>query len=292
MAVRSVSEHEVTTVLPARRRWRQMVAWPSGYGSIIAVLMALENSLVFQPVAAHDEWLSPPNARVCDVELPIENGCRIHAWWCPVADAKGTVLYCHGNAGNLSHRRDSIARWQELLHQQVLIFDYPGYGKSEGRPSEAGCYQAAQAAYDWLIREQCIRPDTITLYGGSLGGGVAVHLARQVPHRALVLLSAFTSLPDVAQRLYPWLPARWLVRNRFDNLAKISDCEGPVFIAHGDCDSLIPFAHGQRLFAAAREPKEFFCLQHSDHNDPATPEFYERLGWFLTRVAKPKDERR
>src|SRR5262249_23071033 len=153
-------------------------------------------------------------------ELISQDGTRLHAWWCPRAGGLGTLLYCHGNAGNLSHRREAVRSWQEHLNQQVLIFDYPGYGRSAGSPNEEGCYRAADAAYHWLMRTQHVRPEDLLIYGGSLGGGVAVDLASRRPHRALVLVSSFTSLPDMAQTLYPWLPARWLVRTRFDSAAK------------------------------------------------------------------------
>src|SRR5207248_5963463 len=132
----------------------------------------------------------------------------------------------------------------QQLEMPVLIFDYPGYGRSEGSPSEAGCYAAAEAAYAWLVQTQQVPPGQIILYGGSLGGGVAVELARRQPHRALILVSTFTSIPDMAQQLYPWLPARWLVRNRFDSLAKIGQCTQPVFIAHGTADGLLPYTQG------------------------------------------------
>jgi len=188
------------------------------YLGVIIVLMALENFLLFRPMKAAEEWLQPPNRRVQDVELRLEDGTPIHGWWCPQEGARGAVLYCHGNAGNLSHRAGAIAVWQQLMNQSVFIFDYPGYGKSGGKPSEAGCYAAGQAAYDWLTTVGGVPAEQILLHGGSLGGAVAVNLAVRIPHRALVLVKAFTSIPDMAQRQYPWLPAKWLVRNKFDNL--------------------------------------------------------------------------
>src|SRR5262249_58324820 len=170
------------------------------------------------------------------------------------------LLYCHGNAGNLSHRAGAVAALQKLLGVPILIFDYPGYGKSAGRPTEAGCCAAAEAAYDWLTGTQKVPPERLLLYGGSLGGGVAVDLASRRPYGALILMKTFTSMPDVGQSLYPWLPVRWLMRNRFNSLEKIGSCRQPVFIAHGTTDGLIPFAQGERLFAAANEPKRFFAM--------------------------------
>jgi hypothetical protein len=269
-----------------RRAFRIVLYAALAYLGVIVLLLALENALVFHPVRAEQDWLPPPNGQVQDLALHTSDGTNIHAWWCPKANANGAVLYCHGNAGNLSHRGHGIARWQEHMKTSVLIFDYPGYGRSDGKPSEAGCYAAGRSAYEWLRDDAGIRPERIIIYGGSLGGGVAVELARERPHRALVLVSPFTSLPDMAQKLYPWLPARWLVRNRFENLAKIGQCKGPVFIGHGDRDSLVPFAQGQKLFEAANEPKEFFRLAGSDHNDAPGPDFYERLSAFLAETER------
>lgn len=248
------------------------------------MLMLLENWLVYHPTSARAYWLPPPNPRVQDVELRTADGARLHAWWCPTVNwepAQGALLYCHGNAGNLSYRSSSVVQWHEAFGVAVLIFDYPGYGKSEGSPSEAGCYAAADAAYAWLTQEQRVPADQILIYGKSLGAGVAVDLASRHPHQALILAKAFTSLPDMAQSLYPWLPARWLVRNKFDNLAKIGQCTRPIFVAHGAPDSLIPLDHGQRLFDAANEPKHFLAMPGIDHNDPLPVEFFAELGAFL-----------
>jgi fermentation-respiration switch protein FrsA (DUF1100 family) len=254
------------------------------YVGVVIVLMLLENKLLFFPIRASDEWWEPPNLRVQDVEVQSADGSRIHAWWCPPESwkpAQGATLHCHGNAGNISHRGGSIASWQQALNQAVLIFDYPGYGRSTGKPSETGCYAAADAAYDWLRQVAKVPPEGILLYGVSLGGGVAVEMASRRPHRALVLVNTFTSIPDMAQKQYPWLPARWLVRNRFDNLAKIGQCPRPIFIAHGTLDGLIPLAQGERLFAAAPEPKRFLAMEGCDHDHTGSPEFYTLLRRFL-----------
>jgi fermentation-respiration switch protein FrsA (DUF1100 family) len=251
------------------------------YLGVIVVLLFLENYLIFHPTVAAAGWLAPPNLRVQDIELRTADGTQIHAWWCPREGAQGALLYCHGNAGNLSHRGEGIRRWQEGLKESVLIFDYPGYGKSAGKPHEQGCYAAGDAAYDWLTQQAGIPADRVVIYGGSLGGGVAVDLASRRPHRALVLVSTFTSIPDMAQQFYPWLPARWLVRTRFDNLQKIRQCHRPVFIAHGDEDGLVPYSHGQCLSDAANEPKRFFPMPGHDHGDALAADFFPQLRQFL-----------
>jgi fermentation-respiration switch protein FrsA (DUF1100 family) len=257
------------------------------YLGVIVLLLFFENRLVFRPVPASEEWTDPPDPRIQDVTLQSADGTRIHAWWCPPEGwepAHGATLYCHGNYGNLSQRGQSILRWQAPpLRQAVLIFDYPGYGKSAGKPSEAGCYAAADAAYDWLVRQQRVPAERVLLHGGSLGSGVAVELGSRRPNRGLALVAPFTSVPDMAQTLYPWLPARWFVRNQFNNLAKIGCCTTPIFIAHGTADRVVPFAQGERLFAAANEPKRFLPMEGLDHHHTPGPEFYAALADFLAR---------
>jgi fermentation-respiration switch protein FrsA (DUF1100 family) len=258
------------------------------YTGVLILLMFFENRQVYQPLTADQDWQPAPSANIQDVELTTHDGVRLHAWWCPYKDpatrrdltADGAVLYCHGNAGNLSHRGGSIQKMAEILQLGVLIIDYPGYGKSAGSPSEIGCYAAADAGYDWLVDERRIDPGQIILYGGSLGGGVAVDLASRREHRALILAKTFTSMPDVGQSIFPWLPVRWLMRNRFNNLNKIEFCRRPVFIANSMEDELIPFSHGQKLFAAANEPKMFVELK-GGHNEALTEDFFRPLMLFL-----------
>lgn len=257
----------------------------AGYGIILVVLMFLENKLLFHPLRADQHWMAPPaGMHVEDVTLPLDDGVKVHAWWCPGEGAKGAILYAHGNAGNLSHRGLAAQKLQEATGLSVLLFDYPGYGKSEGKPNEARCCAAGDAAYAWLA--QRVPAEEIVLYGKSLGGGVATDLAVRQPHKALVLCKTFTSVPDMAQKTLPFLPVRWLVRNRFDNLAKIPQLTRPVLIAQGDCDRLIPFAQGQRLYEAAPEPKRFFILAGCDHNDAHPVAFYHALDEFLRQVPK------
>lgn len=247
------------------------------------MLRLLENALVFKPAKAADHWEPARLADIEDVDLASADGTRVHAWWLPCPGADHALLYCHGNAGNLSHRGGSIAKLRELLHVHVLIFDYPGYGKSGGRPTEQGCYQAADAAYVYLTDTQKIDSQKILLYGGSLGGAVAVDLASRKAHRGLVLVKTFTSAPDAGANIVPWLPVRWLMRNRFDSMAKIKSCTQPVFLGHGTADTLIPYAHGKRLFEAANEPKQFFTLDGSNHNDSLPLDFFTALRTFLDK---------
>ncbi len=271
-----------------RRLGRVFIGALLCYLGVIVLLLLLENKLVFHPTAATEWWVKPPNDRVQDVELRSADGTRLHAWWCPAegwTPEQGAVLYCHGNAGNLSIRGSFVADWQKEMGASVLIFDYPGFGKSDGSPTETGCYAAADAAYDWLVRTQHIPAERVVIFGKSLGGGVAVDLASRKPHRALVLMKTFTSMGDVAQCLYPWLPARWLVRNRFDSASKIASTGRPVFVTHGTLDTLVPYKLGRQLFAAAAEPKRFLPMEGIGHNDQHTPDFFPSLRSFLAEYA-------
>lgn len=269
--------------------WRKLrpavVLVVGSYLGVLAVLLALENVLVYHPAKASESWALPPSREVQDITLATGDGARIHAWWWPNGN-RDALLFCHGNAGNLSHRGPEIGAIRQQLDVSVLIFDYPGYGKSDGQPSEAGCYAAANAAYQWLVDTEKVDPHRLIIFGESLGGGVAVDLAQRQPHRALVVVKTFTSAPDVARQIYPWLPVRLLMRNRFNNLEKIKACSHPVFVAHGTDDDLIPFNHGQQLYEAASSPKFFFPMPGIGHNDPLPPDLFTRIPEFLRECEK------
>ena len=253
------------------------------------MLRTLENWLLYHPKSYERCWREPPPAlHVEDVELTTPDGVRLHAWWTEPEGwrpADGAMLYCHGNAGNVSARGGHLAAWRTRMGQAVLIFDYPGYGRSGGRPSEAGCYAAADAALDWLTDVRDVSADRVVVLGRSLGAGVAVDLAARRTHRALVLYSPFTSFPDLAQEKCRWLPARRLLRNRFDNLGKIAAVRAPVFVAHGTADRLVPFHHGRRLFDAAPSPKRFLPLPGLGHKGGFGEDFFFSFGRFLEDMA-------
>lgn len=181
-----------------------------------------------------------------DVELRTSDGETLHGWWLPHERSRATLLFFHGNAGNVSHRLESL----EIFHAlgvDTLIIDYRGYGRSSGRPTEAGLYRDARAAWDWLTETQGIAGDDIILFGRSLGGAVASELATRVDAAGLILESVFTSVPDIGAELYWWLPVRWLSRLQFDTAEYLRQTELPVLVVHSRDDEIIPFAHGRRL---------------------------------------------
>lgn len=199
-----------------------------------------------------------------DVWLRTGDGTSIHAWYLTHAGATRSLLYLHGNAGSLEHRREILPQLCEL-GLNVLALDYRGYGQSEGVPSEAGLYADVIAAYEWLLLRG--EAHEIVVYGESLGGGPACELAATRPVAGLILQSTFTNLPELATLAFPWLPARWLLRNRFDNLAKIAKVAAPKLLVHGREDRVVPLEMGERLFAAAFAPKQRLWLDHAEHDD-------------------------
>jgi uncharacterized protein len=231
-----------------------------------ALLLLFEKRLIYFPTAALEA--TPAGLGLAHEELSLRaaDGVRLHGWFLPVKDSRGSVVVCHGNAGNVSHRLDRALFLQSRLQLSVLLFDYRGYGRSEGSPDEAGTYRDARAAYGWL-REHGQAPDRIVIFGESLGAAVALELALDAPARALVLESPFTSIPDMARAAYPFLPVWPLVRTRYDNLSKVGRLRMPLLVLHGDRDTLVPFAQARRLFEAAPEPKRFFAIPGASHND-------------------------
>jgi len=202
---------------------------------------------------------------VTDLNLTASDGVPIHGWFVPAPAAKVTVLFLHGNAGNLGNRQTKIAILRDS-GAEVCAIDYRGYGRSGGTPSEAGTYRDARAAYDYLTQTMHRSPRNIVVYGESLGTAVTVELATHVPVGGVVLEEAFTSVRDAWQKLLPSSPVRWLVRNRYDTIHKINRLSAPLLIFHTRHDEFFPMENAERLLAAAPEPKQLVELQ-GGHND-------------------------
>ena len=201
-----------------------------------------------------------------DLRLATPDGLSLHAWYLPGPDTRrGAVLFCHGNGGNISHRLETL----RILHDlgfSVLIFDYRGYGQSDGKPSEEGFYQDAQAAYEFLTQDKGFDPAEIVLWGRSLGAAVACRLAAGTQAGALVLESGFTSIPDMAAKRYPFLPSRLLSRFGFHSLNTLPAVRCPTLVIHSPEDQTVPYEFGCKLYEAAPEPKAFLEIQ-GGHND-------------------------
>ncbi len=238
--------------------------------TIIVITISLCIGLLIILYLRQDQLLYFPMPHISttpgDINLPYEainlttsDGVKLSGWFIPAEDAQGVVLFFHGNAGNISHRLDSI----EVFHRlglSVLIIDYRGYGQSEGSPSEQGTYLDAEAAWKYLVKERQISPEQIVLFGRSLGGAVAVWLAQQHTSGMLILESTFTSVPDVAAKHYPFLPVRLLARSQYNSLERLPHVECPILVIHSPDDEIILYEHGQQLFKVAQEPKYFLKL--------------------------------
>ncbi|MFZ5979236.1 MAG: alpha/beta hydrolase [Candidatus Zixiibacteriota bacterium] len=199
-----------------------------------------------------------------DIYVPVTAKEKIHAWYFPDEVSTKAVLFCHGNAGNISHRMETVA-YLRGLGVSVMLFDYRGYGLSDGSPSEPGVYRDTRAAYDWLIDKRGFLPEDIVVFGRSLGGAAAIDLAGEVKCGGLVVESSFTSAYDIGKTMFPFFPVSYLLRYRFDSLEKIKHVTCPVLVTHSPADDMIPYEMGRKLFEAAPEPKTFVALS-GDHN--------------------------
>ena len=231
------------------------------------VCAALEHMFLYFPDS--EIIMTPATMRLEfeDIFFTATDGAKLHGWYLPGETGKPLVIFCHGNAGNISHRVDNLRLLREL-GLSVFIFDYRGYGQSEGKASEGGTYDDMRGAINWL-RIKGWSPEQMIYFGRSLGAGVALQLALEQPPAALVLESPFTSIKAMGQHHYPllWLIAGWALDARYDNLTKISQLKVPLLIFHGERDSIVPQSMGKQLFEAAPQPKQFYSIPRAGHND-------------------------
>ena len=245
--------------------WATIATVVGLYTLINAVVYIMQPRLVFFPTRTLDATPAEIGLRYEDIMLDTDDGVSLHGWFVPSVDATTTLLFFHGNAGNISHRLDSIRIFHDL-GLNVFILDYRGYGRSTGQPSEAGTYIDAATAWHYLTETRGLPANEIVVFGRSLGAAVATWLAVEHQPGALILESAFTSIPDLAAEYYPLLAVRWLARIRYDSHGRISRLTSPLLVVHSREDELIRFAHGQRLYSAAAKPKHFLEI-HGGHND-------------------------
>ena len=235
------------------------------YIIFVIILWLFQSHLVYFPQS--EITITPDQVGIPYEGMSFEasDGVKLSGWFIPAENARGVILFCHGNAGNISHRLESI-RIFHRLSLDVFIFDYRGYGKSEGKPTEQGTYLDAEAAWRYLVEDRRADPARIIIFGRSLGGAVASWLAKTQTAGALIVESAFTSVPDIGTEAYPFLPVKLLSRFNYSTVDYIHEVKCPVLIVHSGDDELISFSHGQRLFEAANEPKDFLEISGS-HND-------------------------
>jgi uncharacterized protein len=238
-----------------------------------------QDMLVFRPTRATARDPSQYGFPFCDLQLALSDGRRIRGWWIPNAESNQAVIFFHGSDGNITHELPTV-RFLYSLPVNVLLVEYPGYEMNGVRPSERGCYLAAQAAWQFLIQEKGFDSSRAILYGQSLGSAVATYLcASQGRCGGLVIQSGFTSVPDLAAYIYPYLPVRVFCYTRMDSLQRIAHCTCPLLIIHSQEDEHIPIQQAQRLFHHALSPKKFVTIHglHSGFRWQLRPEI--RAAW-------------
>lgn len=252
-----------------------MLLWPVvivvGFYLLLALALFLfQSRMIFIPIT--DLMITPGQAGLDyeDVVIPVSDGAAIHGWYFrSAADSPQTslkvVMLCHGNAGNISHRLETA---EFIMHQgaDILLWDYRGYGRSTGSPTEQNLYDDADACFNWLQSDKGFRPQDIIIFGRSLGGAVAIDLARRERSGGLVVESAFTTAADMGHKVFPFLPVRWLLRFKFNSIDKIGDVNVPIVVAHSPNDEIVPYKMGRALFEAATAPKRFVKLS-GGHNE-------------------------
>lgn len=276
------------TSAPRRRpAWfRFLRAALAGYLLLVLVLALLQNRLLYFP----DPSLAAPGSTgvpgLEEVRFGAAGGPELVSWWLPPLPSRPTVLFFQGNAGNISHRTHRL-RQAARERWGMLLLGYRGYGRSDGSPDEEGLYADARAALAWLRGRPEVAADRLVYHGESLGSAVALELAASEPPAAVVLEAPFASLHAVASVHYPWLPLRWMLRSRFDNLDRAARLRSPLLVVHGDCDAIVPLRQGRAVFEAASGPKSFLELG-CGHNDIAAgggPELETALRSFIEERA-------
>jgi fermentation-respiration switch protein FrsA (DUF1100 family) len=235
------------------------------YWGLGLILYFMQPTFLYRPTP--DVLYTPDELGLAfeNVVITTRDGLKLSGWYVPAEDAQLTLLFCHGNGGNITHRLDSINIFHDL-GINCLIFDYRGYGNSEGKPTEEGTYLDAKAAYQWLRKNKKTDANNIIIFGRSLGASIAAQLASQVEARGLIIESGFTSYADMGKKFYPYMPVRWFASFSYNTVGYLRQVRCPVLVVHSRTDELVPFQFGLELYETANEPKEFVEITGS-HND-------------------------
>jgi fermentation-respiration switch protein FrsA (DUF1100 family) len=252
------------------------------YGVTFLVLWAqLEKRFVFFPRSEIEFTPDQTGLEYENIFFTTQDGLTLHGWFVPAVGDQGaadgqTWVWFHGNGGNIGHRLEELTLLHQRLKVNLFLFDYRGYGRSQGSPSEKGTYLDARAALQYLVERPGVDPDQIVYFGRSLGAAVAVELAVARPPKGMVLVSPFSSVREMVKMAVPFPAAGWLVRNHYPTISRIPNVQVPVLVIHGDLDETVPIAQGRKLFEAANEPKTFRELTGAAHNDTyiAAPEAF------------------
>ncbi len=252
------------------------------YLGILLLMFLFQSKLVYFP--SKTLVCTPADLRLEfeDLMISTPDGIRINAWFVPAKESSRTVIFCHGNGGNMCYSLDVVENFHKM-NCNVLLFDYRGYGRSEGSPSEKGTYADAQASYAWLMKEKKVQEREIVVMGRSLGGAIASRLARENNPGMLILESSFTSTADVGASAYPIFPVRLLCRYGYRTVDNVKDIRCPLLVIHSPDDEIVPFIHGRRIFDAAKDPKMFLQIRgtHNEGMDESRDVYFEGLRKFM-----------
>ncbi|MEM7314887.1 MAG: alpha/beta hydrolase [Planctomycetota bacterium] len=257
------------------------------YLGILLIMLCLERFLVYPTSKADPDHVDANEFGGEDIHFESADGTKLHGWYFENPQARGHLLFCHGNGDMVPWLGGFGQEMRDRYGLSVFVFDYRGYGLSEGKPFEKGVLEDSEAARKWFANKCGIPIDEVILMGQSLGGGVAVHLAANGGAKGLILQCTFDTLTETSAYHYPWLPVRTLMRNRYDSISKIGQYQGPLLQSHGTADNVVPYELGQKLFAAANEPKQFFTLEYGGHSAPENPKYDTLLEVFLFEITNP-----
>ncbi len=258
-------------------------AWLS-LGVTLPVLIgcqSIEDRFIYNPSVYPVQWRAYDDPRISDVWFVSNDGLRLHGLFARHPDPQAFILFAHGRNGNVTSLLDPLTAFVERHQVSVLVFDYRGYGRSAGKPSESGLYEDARAARAWLANEIGKPESEIILMGRSLGAAVVSELAAHDGARGLIIENGFTSLAEVVKHHAPLVPANRLLVSQFDSLANLAMYEGPVLISHGSADEVIPFSHGVSLYEAARGWKHLYVVEGGQHNWASDPRYQKSLDQFI-----------
>jgi fermentation-respiration switch protein FrsA (DUF1100 family) len=272
------------------------VTWPYLL-SLIIIFIALclvfypkiEDFYVFFPQTSFDITPDDLHLNYKEVYFYSQDKEKLHGWFFPTNMNEPVIMISHGNACNISHMLEYAGLLIEK-NLQVFLFDYRGYGKSTGTPSEKGIYMDAQAAYDYLVNEEKIHRDNIVLFGQSLGAAAAIDVAKKNHVRSIIIEGAFTSTKEMSKKMFPISLISFLLPANYNNLDKIAHIHVPKLIIHSEDDEIVPFSMGKRLFEASREPKYFYTIKGAGHNDAfivGGDKYFQAFAYFINHSKLP-----
>ncbi len=281
---------------PARRiqpraATRPLINLIGFFFSLLLTGCLVDEAFIFFPSAAIESTPKDFGVDYEDVYFTTADGVRLNGWLALKPGAQATLLWFHGNAGNVGHRAHGLRPLRDKLSVNVFLIDYRGYGRSEGAVSEQGTYEDAEAAFKYLTSRRDLDVKRIVLFGQSLGAAVAADLAVRRDCLAVILEAPFASIPAMAKAIYPWLPLGALIKTRYDVTEKVKKIGAPLLVAHGDKDDIVPFEQGRQVYEAATGPKEFFALRGARHNDTfeaGGDAYFAVMKDFIERAAKAR----